>query len=136
MSDKISFTPEQIPHRDVPAVIMVKMPCYKGPTLWYAEDGAPIVPLVPFTVRWHPKNGIPRSRTQYPLRIPYAATIHKSQGMTLNKAIVEPGDRDDSRGQLFVGLSRVRRIEDLALRSLIDVERVNKGTPSGRDYRG
>ena len=50
MSDKISFTPEQIPHRDVPAVIMVKMPCYKGPTLRYAEDGTPIVPLVPFTV--------------------------------------------------------------------------------------
>ena len=54
--------------------------------------------------------------------------------MTLNKAIVEPGDRDDSRGQLFVALSRVRRVEDLALRSLIDVERVNKGAPSGWDY--
>jgi len=134
MSDKIIFTPEQTPHRDVPAVIMVKMPCYKGPTLWYAEDGTPIVPLVPFTVRWHQKNGIPCSRTQYPLRIAYAVTIHKSQGMTLNKAIVEPGDRDDSRGQLFVALSRVRRVEDLALRSLIDVERVNKGAPSGRDY--
>ena len=54
--------------------------------------------------------------------------------MTLNKTIVEPGDRDDSRGQLFVALSRVRRVEDLALRSPIDVERVNKGAPSGRDY--
>ena len=54
--------------------------------------------------------------------------------MTLNKTIVEPGDRYNSQGQLFVALSTVRRIEDLALRSLIDVERVNKGAPSGRDY--
>jgi hypothetical protein len=135
ISDKIIFTPEQTPHQDVPAVILVKMPCYKGPTLWHAEDGTPIVPIVPFTVRWHARNGRSCSRTQYPLSIAYAITIHKSQGMTLNKVIVEPGGKDDSKGQLFVALSRVRAIEDLALRSSIDVKRVNgSGTPVGRDY--
>ena len=67
------------------------------------------------------------------MRIAYAVTIHKSQGMTLNKTIVEPGDRYNSQGQLFVALSRVRRVEDLTLRSLIDMERM-KGTPAGQDY--
>ncbi len=37
-------------------------------------------------------------------------------------------------GVNFFSLSRVRRVEDLVLRSLVDVWRVNKGIPSGRDY--
>ena len=105
---------------------MVAMPGYKGPTLWHKEDGTPIVPIVSFTARWQSKSGKQCLRTQFPLRVAYAVTIHKSQGMTLNKVVVELGDYDFTRGLTFVAISRVRAIGDIVFRSEIRSERLQK----------
>ena len=102
------------------------MPGYKGPTLWHKEDGTPIVPIVSFTVRWQSKSGKQCLRTQFPLRVAYAVTIHKSQGMTLNKAVVELGNYDFTRGLTFVAISRVRVIGDIVFGSEIGSERLQK----------
>ena len=66
------------------------------------------------------------SRTQFPLHVAYAVTIHKSQGMTLNKAVVELGDYDFTRGLTFVAISRVRAIGDIVFQSEIRSERLQK----------
>lgn len=53
---------------------------------------------------------------QLPLLPGYAITIHKAQGMTLNKAIIDRGNRGFfAHGQCYVAVSRVRRLEDLFL---------------------
>jgi ATP-dependent DNA helicase PIF1 len=106
---------------------MMAIPSYKGPTRWHTEDGIPIVPITPFTVRWKTKSNRPCSRTQYPLRIAYAVTIHKSQGMTLDKAVIDPGLRDICPGMLFVALSQVRGICDLVLSGMIGIDRLKRG---------
>lgn len=51
--------------------------------------------------------------TQYPLKLAYAATIHKSQGQTFDKVNLDPYCWDC--GQLYVALSRVRTIDGLHL---------------------
>lgn len=53
------------------------------------------------------------SYTQVPLVLAYALTIHRAQGLTLNAALVDM--RVFSTGQLYVALSRVRRLDDLYL---------------------
>ena len=58
-------------------MILIAIPQYPGPTEWYTDDGVPIVPIVPSVARWE-KNGKPCSRRQFPLRLAYAITIHKS----------------------------------------------------------
>src|SRR5579859_4093943 len=126
ITESIIFTEEQTPHKDLPAVIMIAMPGYKGPTLWHKEDGTPIVPIVPFTVRWQSKSGKQCLRTQFPVRVAYAVTIHKSQGMTVNKAVVELGDHDFTRGLTFVAISRVRAIGDIVCSSEIRLGRLEK----------
>ena len=105
---------------------MVAMPGYQGPTPWHKEDGTPIVPIVPCTARWQSKSGKQCIRSQFPLRVAYAVTIHKSQGMTLNKAVVELGEHDFTRGLTFVAISRVRAIGDIMFRSEIGPGRLQK----------
>lgn len=54
------------------------------------------------------------SVTQLPLRLAYAITIHKAQGMTLDKAKINLA-KAFTPGMGYVALSRVRRLEDLYL---------------------
>ena len=54
--------------------------------------------------------------TQIPLKLAWAVTVHKSQGQTLDSAILELEMRAFAHGQLYVALSRVRRFEGLFLR--------------------
>lgn len=51
--------------------------------------------------------------SQFPLKPAWAITFHKSQGQTLEKAVVDP--RTFADGQLYVGLSRVRSADGLSL---------------------
>jgi hypothetical protein len=56
---------------------------------------------------------------QYPIRLAWAATIHKSQGLTFDKAIIDAG-RSFAPGQVYVALSRCRTLEGITLKSRIN----------------
>ncbi|GAB3618554.1 hypothetical protein GCM10027416_31110 [Okibacterium endophyticum] len=53
--------------------------------------------------------------TQFPLRLAWAVTIHKSQGKTYDRAVIDLGSRAFSPGQTYVALSRLTSIEGLYL---------------------
>ena len=58
------------------------------------------------------------SFTQYPVRLAWAITIHKSQGLTFQHAIIDAGD-SFAPGQVYVALSRCTSLEGIVLRSRI-----------------
>jgi hypothetical protein len=59
------------------------------------------------------------SFSQYPLRLAWAITIHKSQGLTFEKAIIDAG-KAFAPGQVYVALSRCTDLEGLVLKSRIN----------------
>jgi ATP-dependent DNA helicase PIF1 len=55
------------------------------------------------------------SFTQYPLKLAWAITIHKSQGKTFAKVVIDIGRGTFAHGQIYVALSRCTGLEGLIL---------------------
>ena len=74
------------------------------------------VPIVKYEVTFlsHGKRGAEIIRLQFPLTLAWATTIHKVQGLTLEKIVVDmQGGNRFSPGQAYVAFSRVKRLQDL-----------------------
>lgn len=93
-----------------------------GTVIDYSGDGFPIVEtkdgktIVARYADWKIQEGkeVVASVSQVPLRLAWAITVHKSQGMSLDKAIIDLS-RAFEYGQGYVALSRVRSLAGLSL---------------------
>ena len=92
---------------NLPIAVTVKFDSYSRPTL--PDDTVHITPL---RRAWFSTTKL-CSRLQIPLKLAWAVTIHKSQGLTLDKAVIDIGKKEFSTGLTFVACSRVRQLTDL-----------------------
>lgn len=98
----------------VPLAVMVQFDEYSGPSFDPHIDR--LVPIVPQRSDYQ-RNGCSKSRTQIPVCLAYAVTIHKSQGQTLQRAVVDVGEKPmkGSTGLAFVAISRLKSLDGLLL---------------------
>ena len=75
------------------------------------------VSIAPFETSWS-TTGDDRgheTRQQVPLALCWAITMHKSQGQTMDKAVVDLGKSESTSGLTFVCLSRAKSLVDLLI---------------------
>ncbi|CAF3941109.1 unnamed protein product, partial [Rotaria magnacalcarata] len=74
-----------------------------------------IYKMIPEQVGFKDKNGIWMTRTQLPLSLGYAITVHRSQCMTYNKLVVDLTGINWKPGMFYTILSRTRKLTDIII---------------------
>jgi predicted ATPase len=64
---------------------------------------------------------------QFPIKLAWAITIHKSQGLTFDKAIID-AQAAFTHGQVYVALSRCRSLEGMVFRSAIQASAIKSNS--------
>ena len=111
---------------DLPVAVTVLFDNYSGPT---PSDGT--VPIMPLRRSWSVA-GIQCSRLQLPLKLAWAVTIHKPQGLTLNKVAVDIGKKEFFAGLTFVAISHARCLSDILFNPPFSFERLRNLAKSRR----
>lgn len=64
------------------------------------------------------------SFTQYPIKLAWAITIHKSQGKTFDKVVIDIGSGTFAHGQMYVALSRCTNLNGIVLKQKIQKKHI------------
>jgi ATP-dependent DNA helicase PIF1 len=100
------------PSTDAPDHLLISFDGYTGPG--FIGDGTqnPIVPIFK-SIREFARGNKVCHRIQFPMTIAYSVTIHKAQGLTVDKAVLNISEKDFSPGLSYVAVSRVKTLRDV-----------------------
>jgi hypothetical protein len=103
-----------------PSAIFVAFDNYTGPSL-IEKDSEKLVPILRSKKDWA-AGGITLSRTQFPLVLVYVISVHKSQGISIDRAVLSISRKADcAPGITYVALSRVKTLEGILFTEQFDI---------------
>ena len=83
------------------------------------KDSNGCIPIPPSSTTFQAVRGYGDvERRMLPLILSWAVTVHKLQGTTPEKAVIDLGKKNFAKGQIYVALSRVKSLEGIALSDL------------------
>ena len=111
----IVYLSRETDRTDIPTVL-VQFDGYRGDKGVLDHLGiSNVYPVSAIKRTWY-INKIDCHRTQLPLMPAYAISIHKSQGLTLERVVLDLGPTEHSGGLTYTALSRARRLTDIMFR--------------------
>ena len=117
---------------DLPIAVIVEFENYRGPA--FSQNKPFCVPICPITVSSHTELGI-HERQQLPLKLAWALTIHKSQGLTLPKAWIDIGKSERTAGVSYVAISRVKTLTSCVIEPMTYKRITSLKSSSNLQYR-
>lgn len=112
----IVYSLESRPPNSLPLVVMVEFDSYTGPTI----NGLVPIPTAKATFIIGQQQC---TRIQFPLQLAFAMSVHKSQGLTLDRVLFDIGKQENSLGLTYVALSRVKTWSGFAFLTSYDWRR-------------
>ncbi|KAK3932312.1 LOW QUALITY PROTEIN: ATP-dependent DNA helicase [Frankliniella fusca] len=103
----------------LPLCILVKFE-----TVTLSDLNIQYVPIIPVVSTWY-RTGVLCSRSQLPVSLCWACTIHKAQGLTLSSMVLDVGASEFALGLFYVALSRVPDKNSLCLVMSLSLDRLN-----------
>ncbi|KAJ5111720.1 hypothetical protein NUU61_001350 [Penicillium alfredii] len=100
------------------SALLIEFDNYTGPTF---RSEPRYIPILPYK-REYSYGNITCTRTQFPLTLAYGITIHKSQGLTVNQAVLNISAPDFAAGLSYVAVSRVKRLDGILFEEPFDYE--------------
>jgi len=110
---EIVFEENQSPP-SLPVAVLIEFDNYSGLAIIIAE-GKRLVPVSPIRHSLEGKKEI-CSRLQVPICLAWSITVHKSQGLTLQKAVMDLRKKEYAAGLSFVVISRVGALQNILFR--------------------
>ncbi|KAJ0131300.1 PiggyBac transposable element-derived protein 4 [Fusarium oxysporum f. sp. albedinis] len=124
----IGWAPGADPIQDSPCVIMIEFDKYNGPVFLTTPEVKKIVPILSVE-RDFLIGATFCARTQFPLIVCYAITVHKSQSITEDMIVTDLSCQDFQTGLSYVAVSRVETLEGLMLEAPFDRNHLVYGSP-------
>ncbi|XP_076393046.1 uncharacterized protein LOC143266003 [Megachile rotundata] len=108
---------DQLEEGELPDSVLIKFDDESVGNRFKDIDG--YIPISPVSATFQATKGYGDvERRMLPLILSWAVTVHKLQGTTLNKAVIDLGKRNFAKGQIYVALSRVKSLDGLVLSDL------------------
>lgn len=115
----ISWDADKDPSTQPPDHVLVQFDQYHGPSFNNNDRIPAVVPIFRSTREFTRGNKICR-RSQFPLTVAYAVTIHKTQGLTVDRAVLNIAEGDFAQGQSYVAVSRVKTLKGILFQEPFD----------------
>ena len=93
--------------------VLIQFDEYDGPSIF--ENRPKCVPICPVTIT---SLQLVMERRQLPLKLAWALTIQKSQGLTLPKPVIDLGKSERTRGISYVTISRVKSLSSCLIQPM------------------
>ena len=112
------------PENSLPAFIIVAFPGYQGPP--YLPDVPGSVPIHPRTAEW--KDGkVTCTRRGFSLLPGYALTIHKAEGMTIDRPVlIDVGPTEFAVGLTYTAVTRTRTLDNISFQPMPTFNRIRE----------
>ena len=91
--------------------ILIEFDDYCGPA--FLSSHSKYIPVPPFQGEFS-HDGMACKRVQFPIVLAWAITIHKCQGMTLSKVVIDISKKEMQNSLTFIAILHVRCKENLA----------------------
>lgn len=101
-------------------IFCIKRDNYSSPILEELDNGTYVTIPLFRTKRIFYRGGQEHQRKQFPIRVAFAITVYKAQGITLEKAVVNITTREFISSLRYIAVSRVKTIKTLMFEKLFD----------------
>jgi helitron helicase-like protein/uncharacterized protein DUF6570/PIF1-like helicase len=109
------------PRSCLPQALLVEFDKYTGPIWQQDEYGRQLVPVLP-VCREFAIDGENHHRTQFPITLAYSITVHRAQGISVDRAVLDISNSEFTTGLRYVAVSRVRTLKGVLFHNSFDFD--------------